>query len=69
MTENISTSTEGKALIKSKTFLGILLTGLSAVVPELMTVPGVAGKVGLGIGLLLAFYGRLSADKPIKSIL
>lgn len=59
-----------KSWWQSKTIWGIVITGISIAAPKYQPIaqalPGVVDNIAAAVGLALAAYGRIKADKPIN---
>jgi hypothetical protein len=59
----------GKAWWRSKTIWGLAITAISIAAPKYQPIaqllPPVVDQVGEIVGLLVALYGRLKAEKPL----
>lgn len=56
---------------QSRTIWGLIITGVSIAAPKYQPVaqilPGVVDNLATVVGLALAAYGRVKADKPINT--
>jgi hypothetical protein len=59
----------GKAWWKSKTIGGLAIIAISMLAPKYQPIaqllPSVVDQIGETVGLLIALYGRIKAEKPI----